>query len=391
VETFLLTDLSIEKDRTPGWHVVKDAGEVFQMGDGTWVLTSTDAVRFACRHPEIFSSAEAFRTAGVPVPLVPVAIDPPDHTKYRRVLDPLLSPRVVNAMEDRLRAQVRDLVAAFASTGRCDVVTDIAKLYPTQVFVTLFGLPLADRDQLVRWVEICNEHSTHGTADPNPTVVEAAMAMFRYVQHFIDEKRQNPGDDVLSTVLALKGDEAWSNEEVLGLIWLVLVAGLDTVTGAIGFTMLYLARNRDLRRKLVADPGLIPPFIEEVLRIEPPAPTTSRVTTQEVELCGVRIPAGAPVMLCLAAANRDPEKFEHPDDIDTAQKERGHLTFGGGIHRCLGAHLARRELRLVVEEFHKQIPEYEIAPGFEPEVVWPSATLHLRSLPLVFPVPGGAS
>jgi hypothetical protein len=132
------------------------------------------------------------------------------------------------------------------------------------------------------------------------------------------------------------------------------------------------------------------PAIEEILRLEPPAPTTPRVALREVEVCGVTIPAGAPVMLCLATANRQAGRFAHPDGIDLQQADRSHLSFGGGIHRCLGAHLARRELRLVVEEFHKVIPDYEVATGVEPEIVWPSGTFHLRALPLVFPATTGA-
>jgi cytochrome P450 len=372
------------KDRTQGFRFISDAGEVFQAADGTWLLTSPDAVRFAHRHPEIFSSAQAFVSAGIPVPLIPVAIDPPEHVKYRRVLDPMLAPRVIDAMEDDLLSQICELIAAFATNGTCDVVKDVARLYPTQAFLTVFGMPLADRDQLIEWVETMNENSTTGTAEPTPKVVEVAMAFFGYLQRHVDQKRKNPGDDMLSRVLSLEGDEAWSNDEVLGLCFLFSIAGLDTVTGAIGFTMLHLARNPELRRRVVADPALVGPMVEEVLRLEPPAPTTPRVTTQDVEVCGVRIPAGSAVMLCLATANRGAER-EHPDDIDIAQDERGHATFGGGIHRCLGSHLARRELRLVVEEFHKLIPEYEVPPGFEPEVVWPSSTLHLASLPLVFP------
>jgi cytochrome P450 len=110
------------------------------------------------------------------------------------------------------------------------------------------------------------------------------------------------------------------------------------------------------------------------------------VTTQDVEVCGTTIPAGSTVMVCIATANRDPARFDDPDEIDLDRSDFAHLSFGGGIHRCLGSHLARRELRLVVEEFHRLIPEYEIAPGFEPQVAWPSGTLHLTSLPLVFPV-----
>jgi cytochrome P450 len=390
-EGFWLFDIPMARERTAGWRVVSERGDVFRASDGTWVLTSPEAVQFAHRNPAIFSSALAFGATGIPLPLIPVAVDPPDHLKYRRVLDPMLAPRVVNAMEDDLRAQIRDLVAAFAGTGECDVVRDVARLYPTQVFLTAFGLPLEHRDELIGWVETMNENSTTGTAEPTPEVAEAAMAMFTFLQGYIDEKRSKPGDDMLSHVLALEGEDAWTNEEVLGLTFLITIAGLDTVTGAIGFTMLHLAGNPELRRRMLADPALVGPVIEEVLRLETPAPNTPRVTTEAVEVCGVQIPAGAPVMLCLATANRARAQYEHPDDIDLAQADRGHVTFGGGIHRCLGSHLARREVRLVVEEFHRIIPEYEIEPGFEPEAVWPSATLHLAALPLVFPPVGTPS
>jgi cytochrome P450 len=379
------------RDRAAGWRTVSEHGDVFRAADGTWVLASSDAVHFAHRNPDVFSSALAFGATGVPLPLIPVAVDPPDHLKYRRVLDPMLAPRVVNSMEDDLRAQIRDLVTAFAGKGECDAVRDIARLYPTQVFLTVFGLPLEHRDQLIEWVETMNENSTTGTAAPTATVVEAAMAMLAFMQGYIDEKRSQPADDMLSRVLSLEGEDAWTNEEVLGLTFLITIAGLDTVTGAIGFAMLHLARNPDLRRRMVAEPALIGQVIEEVLRLETPAPTTPRVTTEDVEVCGVHIPAGSPVMLCLATANRGHTRYEHPDDIDLAQSDRGHVTFGGGIHRCLGSHLARREVRLVIEEFQRLIPDYEIKAGFEPEVVWPSATLHLAALPLVFPPVEGAT
>jgi cytochrome P450 len=196
---------------------------------------------------------------------------------------------------------------------------------------------------------------------------------------------------MLSRILSLSGAEAWSDPEVLGLCFLFTLAGLDTVAAAIGFVMLHLARDPELRARVVADPDAVMPAIEEILRLELPAPTTPRVTMRDVEVCGVTIPAGAGVLLCLATANRDAGEFARPDEVDLEQSNRNHLSFGGGIHRCLGAHLARRELRLVVEEFHKAVPDYEVTPGFEPEIVWPSGTFHLRSLPLVFPSTTGAS
>jgi len=372
-------------DRTAGWAYFRAAGDVVE-GDGAWFLTSADAVQYAHHHPELFSSARAFDSLGSPLPLIPLAIDPPEHVRYRRVLDPMLAPRVVNAMEDELRRQIADLIDAFADDGACEVMADIARLYPTQVFLTLFGLPIADRDRFIAWVDVINGGASLVGDAPNPAVLEAALAMFGYLQGAIETKRATPGDDMLSRILALSGEDAWTEEEILGLCFLFTLAGLDTVTSAIGFVMLHLATNPELRRRTVADPTLVGPVIEEVLRLELPAPMTPRVTLADVDVGGRRIPAGCVVQLAIAAANRDPSRFPTPDGIDLDQAERGHLAFGGGVHRCLGSHLARRELRLVVEEFHKRIPDYEVAPGVTPAVEWPAGTLHLRSLPLVFAV-----
>jgi len=238
-------------------------------------------------------------------------------------------------------------------------------------------------------MKILNEQAQVTASEPSPAVVEAAMALFGYMQGFIDTKRENLGDDMLSRVLALTGEDAWTNDEILGLCFLFTLAGLDTVTAAIGFMFLHLARDAQLRRRVVGDPDLVGPFIEEIVRIEPPAPLTPRVTTADVEVCGVRIPAGSLCQLALGAVNRDPSRGASADVIDLENADRGHLGFGGGIHRCLGSHLARRELRLVFEEFHRRIPEYDLAPGSQPRVVWPSATLHLEELKIVFPRGGG--
>ena len=380
-------------DRTSGFRYISSSGEVIQQADGSWLLTSAEAVRFAQRNPEIFSSAGATQAgSGIPMPFVPVAFDRPDHTKYRRILDPMFSPRVINSMEDELRSQVRDLIVGFVDKGECDVVAEIARLYPTQVFLTFFGMRLADRNQLIDWVETILDNSTGvGTSEATPEVAEAATALLTYLNAYVEEKRKTPSDDLLGRILALDGDEAWSTEELLGFTFVFTLAGLDTVAAAIGFTMRHLAMNPDLRRSLVADPALIGPVVEEMLRLEPPAPGVTRITTRDVEVCNVHIPAGQSVVLYLATANREPSRYAEPDTFDLAHSEAGHMTFGGGIHRCLGSHLARRELCLVVEEFHKLIPDYEIAPGFEPQVKWPAGTLRLNALPLVFPVPQGNS
>ena len=154
-------------DRTEGWRHFSQRGPVYE-ADGLWYLTSTEAVRFSYQHPELFSSAGAFDSLGSPVPLGPLAVDPPSHVRYRRVLDPLLAPRVVNALEDDLRRQIQDLIDKFADRGSSDVMADIAQLYPTQVILTLFGLPVEDRDRFIAWTAAVVGASGSGVANAAP-------------------------------------------------------------------------------------------------------------------------------------------------------------------------------------------------------------------------------
>jgi cytochrome P450 len=381
---FNLFEAPMATSRTDGWAYFRSGGDVFE-SMGIYFFTSAEAVQFAHHHPEIFSSAKAFGMIGSPVPMIPLAVDPPDHRRYRRVLDPMFAPRVVNTMETELRRQVGELIDAFVDRGSCDVMADVARLYPTQVFLTLFGMPLEDRGRFMAWVRVINDEVNITGGEQSERHKQATSELFAYVQDFAERKREAPGDDVLSRVLALEGDAAWSDEEILGFCYLFVVAGLDTVTGAIGFVMLHLASDVELRRKVVADPDLAGRAIEEILRLELSAPMTPRFVTEDVEVCGHHIPQGSLVQLVLGAANRDPERFACPNEVAVDEADRAHLAFGGGIHRCLGSHLARRELRLVVEEFHKRIPDYGIAPGAEPAITWPAGTFALQSLPLVWP------
>lgn len=378
----------MHRDRTAGWRYVSDAGDILRDADGTLLFTSLEAVRYAQKNPGLFSSAKAFDLLGSPFQLIPLAVDPPDHRRYRAVLDRNLAPKVLDTLEDELRAQARRLIKTFADRGHCDVHADLGRLYPTEVVLTLFGLPVEQRDWWVERAETVLENASRENMEqPSEAVVIAAMDLVAALQRQIEAKRADPGDDILSRLLAISGDEAWTDAEVLGTSMVFIFGGLDTVTAMIGFVMLHLARNPDLRRRVVADPSLIPPLIEEVLRLEAPAPIVPRVTTDDVEICGRTIPSGTRVALCLATANREEGTHPRPDDIDLEAALNGHhhLSFGGGIHRCLGSHLARRELRLMLEEFHKLIPEYELAEGADPTVVWPSQTVHLDAVPLVFP------
>jgi len=381
---FEWTNAPMARDRTAGWAAFLEQGEVFQSADGLWFVTSPTMIRAATSQPLIFSSVGSTAQLQAPVPLIPVEFDPPEHKRFRRILDPMLAPRVVDAMVDSLRGQARELIEKFAHRGHCDVVTELARQYPTQVFLTLFGMPLEDRDQMIEWIQtIIHNAQPDPTAEPDPQLAAASAALIDYLRGHIDKKRSAPADDMLSKVVGLTDEDAWTDEEVLGLCFLFSLAGLDTVTNAISLSFLHLARRPDLQQQIGRDSNSVVPIMEELLRLEHPAPISPRVTTTDVELGGKRIPAGSTVVLLWGAANRAGDR-RCPNDIDLETFDQPHMTFGSGIHRCLGSHLARRELRLIMEEFHRLIPSYSLADNEVPEVAWPSGDLHLSSLELVF-------
>jgi cytochrome P450 len=380
-----VTDLPMDTDREGAIQELLSWGDVFQDENGVYYLTSAEAVQLAARQPNIFSSARAWDWQGSEVQQIPVAIDPPEHGRYRRSLDPMIRPKVVDRLEPELRRQVAELVDAFADRGNCDVVAELGALYPTQVFLTLYGLPLADRDQLIGWVRvILGGH--HVSDAPSAEHQQASSDLFGYIRNFIEEKRVNPGDDMISQLLQLEGDDAWTDDELRGATYVMIIAGLDTVRNATGLAFHRLASDPGLRMQVVDHPDRIPAIVEELLRIDTVAMFLPRVTTQDVEILGHHIPRDSNVLLSFTSANRDPARYGCPHTVDLGQSEAGHFSFGAGVHRCLGSHLARRELKLILEEFHKRIPDYGLATGVEHRVVWPTLALHFDSVNLTFPV-----
>jgi cytochrome P450 len=379
-----LADLPMAQDRAAAWNLMRSWGDVFQDADGVWYVTSIEAVQLAARQPDLFSSAKAWDFQSTDVRQIPVSIDPPEHARYRRLLDPMLRPAIVTQLEPELRRQVAELIDAFADRGSCDVVAELAALYPTQVFLTLYGLPLGDRDMLIGWVRLILDRP-HIDAAASPEQEEAKHELFRYVRGFIQAKREEPGDDMISRLLALQGEDAWTEEELLGTTYVMIIAGLDTVRNAISLAFHRLATDPGLRRTVAEDPDTIPDFIEELLRLDTVAPMLPRMTARDVYLLGHHIPADSLVMLVFGAANRDPARYGCPHAVDLSQARLGHFGFGAGVHRCLGSHLARRELKLVLEEFHKRIADYRLAPGSSPTIEWPALSLNFAEVPLVFP------
>ncbi|AKK27368.1 cytochrome P450 [Mycobacterium sp. EPa45] len=378
VPRLAFADLPMAADRSVGWAALRDAGPLI-VGDGFYTLTRRDDVLEALRNTEVYSSQKAFDGLGSPLPMVPIAFDPPEHTRYRRILHPFFSTQTLAGMLPSLQQQAVDVITDIAAKDGCEVVGELAIPYPSQVFLTLFGLPLEDRDRLVDWKDaIIDIGLLESVQDADLT---PAIELATYLSEAITEHRRNPGNDILSQVLT--GPDPLDDGEALGLGYVFILAGLDTVTSAIGSALLMLARRPDARRQLCADPGQIPVFVEELLRLESPAPMIPRVTTRPVTVGGVTLPTGAKVRLPLGAINRDGSDAISGDDLVMDGKLHRHWGFGGGPHRCLGSNLARLELRLVISEWLLRIPEFDVAPGFDPHVEWPAASLGLAKLPLV--------
>ncbi len=367
--------LPMAEDRGVGWKTLRDAGPVVFM-NGHYYLTRREDVLAALRNPKVFSSRLALQPPGLPLPVVPLAFDPPEHTRYRKILQPYFSPQGLSKSRPVLQRHAAEMIGALAERGECEVMADFARLYPFQVFLDLYGLPLEDRDRLIDWKDSVIGDKPY----LSPEDMEKGQALFAYLTDVIQQRRKNPGDDMLSQVMTGEGD--FTDLELLGMSHLLILAGLDTVTAAIGFSLFELARRPELRDALRGNPRQIRVFIEEIVRLEPSAPVAPRVTTEIVTVGGMTLPPGTPVRLCMAAVNRDGSDAMSTDDLFLDGKVHRHWGFGGGPHRCLGSHLARIELTIIVAEWLKQIPDFELPADYAPDIKFPSKTFALKALPL---------
>ncbi|OBG77676.1 cytochrome [Mycobacterium sp. E2462] len=366
--------LPLAEDRGVGWKALRDAGPVVFM-NGHYYITRREDVLSALRNPKVFSST-VLQPPGHPLPVLPLAFDPPQHTRYRRALQPFFSPHALSKSRPVLERHAAEMIGAFADRGECEVMADFARLYPFQVFMDLYGLPMEDRDRLIAAKDaVISDKPFLSQAD-----MEQGRMLLEYLATVIQERRQNPGSDMLSQVMASDGE--LSDLELLGMSHLLILAGLDTVTAAIGFSLYELARRPGLRRELRDNPRQIRVFIEEIVRLEPSAPVAPRITTQYVNVGGMTLPPGTHVRLCMAAVNRDDSDSMSTNELVMDGKVHRHWGFGGGPHRCLGSHLARIELTVIVAEWLRQLPDFELPDDYTPEIKFPSKSFALKSLPL---------
>ena len=332
---------------------------------GFWVVSSYAEVHAALRDTETFSSYPAtipnenWNTTKT----IPLEYDPPEHTAYRKLLLPMFSIKQVARIEDRIREHCDRLIDDFIDSGECEIISDFAQPLPSIVFMEFVGWPVEDAARLIAW--------TRAIVHPQGTDTEIAAQRKRamreahvYFMDFISQRRAAPSGDLTSKLMeaSLSGERPLTDAEIYNILALLMNAGLDTTTSAIGNTLAYFAEHPDEQARIATEPDVIPDLIEELLRFESQI-AAGRTATRDVQLGGAQIRAGDRVMLLTASAGRDSSEFEGADKVDISRFPNRHLGFGVGPHRCLGSNLARLELRVALTEFFKRIPRYAVAPG----------------------------
>ncbi|HXQ74981.1 MAG TPA: cytochrome P450 [Acidimicrobiales bacterium] len=348
------------------------------------LLTHRQDVEAALRRPAVFTSGPEAVQLGNIRPLIPLSVDPPKHVKYRRILDPLFAPRHMTALEGEVAELVNSTIDNFAASGTCDFHEDFAVPLPCTVFLRLMGLPLEDLDLFLAMKDGIIRPSGATMEDQAPTRKKTAENIYAYFEKTLEQRRRAPTEDLLARIMVSEVDGVrLTDEEILDICFLFIIAGLDTVTDTLDCIFGHLSQNPDHRRQVAGDESVIPSAIEELLRWESPVPAVPRVLGEDVEIDGCPMKAGEHVMLLIGAANTDTTDHPGVDSVDLMRNPNPHLAFGGGVHRCLGSHLARVELRVAMREWHKRIPEYELVPGTVLEYTEGLRSLH--HLPLQFP------
>ncbi len=349
------------------FKLLRDAAPAVPMEDlGMTIIGGDRDVRAVLHDSAVFSSGVEAVSIGQIRPLLPLQIDPPEHKKYRKLLDPIFAPRQVNLMEDQVRQYVRGMVADLAGLGHANVHDSLSSPMPTTVFLELLGLPVSRLDEFIALKDGIIRPPAKDAAERITMANETGQKIYAILEEVTTQRTAEPQDDLISDLLSAEVDgERLTVEDVIDICYLFFLAGLDTVTASLDCMFAFLAGHPEHRQQLVDDPSLIPPAIEEMLRWESPVQGVIRITTQDTEISGCPIAAHQPVVAMIGSANTDERCWDDVDSVSFTRSAGKHIAFGGGAHRCLGSHLARLELRIVLEEWHAAIPYYRLADDLE--------------------------
>jgi cytochrome P450 len=330
--------------------------------DEFWVLSRFGNVFDAARDTATFSSASGLtveRGAGVDMgEATPIVfLDPPDHTAFRRLVGSGFTPRQVSAIEDDVRAFVVERLDRIAEDGGGDIVAELFKPLPSFVVAHYLGVPVEDRFHFDEWTDQIVAAAAQGRTDEPDSGIGDLLA---YFTDLIERRRLEPGDDMVSQLIAL-GEGAVSILWILGFAFTMVTGGNDTTTGLLGGSAALLHQHPDQRRQLVDNPSMIPAAVEELLRLTSPVQNLARTTTRDVDLHGRTIPEGSKVLLSYGAANRDEREFgDDAESLDVDRNPARILTFSYGAHHCLGAAAARLQGRVALEELLARFPDYVV-------------------------------
>jgi cytochrome P450 len=349
---------------------------------GVYLPTTYEAVKQIAYDTQSFSSRRVVVRNVRPEitqPTPPITTDPPHHKPAKQLLLPPFTPDAMKKLEPRVRGICNELIDEFIKDGKCDAAARYTKHIPTRTIAHMLGIPEKDGDLFIKWIHEILELGITNDA----ILMQAAQDMGAYFMDEIEKRKTHPTDDLISDLMNAKGPDGQPlpDPHVIGSLRLLLIAGIDTTWSAIGSSLWHLAKTPSDRRRLVAEPGIMPFAIEEFLRAYSPV-TMAREVVQETTVSGCPVKPGNMVLLSFPAANRDPTMFPDADKVIIDRKENRHAAFGLGIHRCVGSNLARMEMTVALEEWLRRIPEFSLDPSGT--VTWSEGTVRgPRQLPLL--------
>ena len=370
-------DPGFVRDPYPAMHEIRESAcpvAHTERWGGSWMPTRYDDIVAAAQEHDIFTSRNIIVVppptgqlegpySGVAAP--PITSDPPEHHWHRRTILPTFAPQAVAKYEEGTRALCNQLIDGFIDAGQADAAANYAQQIPVRVIATMLGVPLEMADEFTSWVRGVLEI---GLMDPTVRM-ENRMKILGFFRAQLDDRKANPRhDDLITDLLNTRVDgELVSEDYVMGVCNLMLVAGIDTTWSAIGSSLWHLAQHPEHRRQLREQPDVWPMAIEELLRAYSPV-TMARIVDHDTQFQGCPMQAGDRVLMSFPAANRDPRQFDQPDEVILDREHNRHVAFGAGIHRCAGSNLARLELRIALQTWMERIPEFELV---DPEgVTW---------------------
>ncbi|MCW5893247.1 MAG: cytochrome P450 [bacterium] len=356
-------DYAIHEDPYPTYARLREEAPVYHnAARGFWALSRFHDVLAALQDWETYSSVGGValeKGSGQAPPMI-IAMDPPRQLKLRRLVSKVFTPRRIAELEPRVRALTLKHLGPLLARGEGDVLAEFAAKLPMDVISTMLGVPDEDQDTLRGWSDALL-HREAGQGEVTAAGQEGARGIVGYFMRDIAKKRANPGDDLISALLAAEVDgERLADDEVLGFCFLLVIAGNETTTKMLGNALVLLDRHPEQKAVAVGDPAAMAGVVEEVLRYDNSTQMLARSVTREVTLHDRTIPAGSRILVLIGAGNRDPRAFAHPDRFDVRRKPEQILHFGNGIHVCLGAALARLEGRVALEEVHRRMPDYVV-------------------------------